>query len=232
MNSQVPVGNRQPVPEIFTTADVARCDAPVVTATVLRLQVADQQPLEHERQDHEQRIRQVRKSGLLPLFHGPEEIRAARHFGRAEVPAKKLLTTPGDRILDIRRARGRPQQQRRLIKGRFQQSRHGRLGHAASRLGLLGNRLQVADDLVVDGIEQQQIFALSDEVIAQLVFEQHIEHGQLAEGDRRGRTVTAGQVPGQPVLNNLPIDGNFAVATVDHGPDPLGQPFRTDRVGQ
>ena len=86
---QIPIRLHQAVPEVLAAADVARRDAAVVAPpSALRLQVGGEQPLEQERDDHEQGVRDAGGGALLPLLHIAEE--AADGARRALVPVEEL----------------------------------------------------------------------------------------------------------------------------------------------
>ncbi len=183
LDAQIAIRDRQPVPEVLATADRTRRDATVVTTPVLlRLQMQAEQAFEQERDDDEQRIRQVREAGLLPLLDRAEKIGAARRLGDAQKPAEKLAAQPFDHRVVRRPFRRAPFTAVRAACASVVSSslRDGALRQRPRGLGFFGDRIEVLDDLVVHRIEQQQVFAFGDEVVAQTVVDEHIEHGDVA----------------------------------------------------
>ena len=166
----------------FATTDCARRNAAVVAAPVLlRLQMHAEQAFEQERDDDEQRIRQMREAGLLPLFHRAEKVGAARRIGHAQEPAEELAAQPFDDGL-TRRGSGVAvdRHPRGLRERRVEQLRDRAFRQRPRRFRFFGDRVEMLDDLVVHRIEQQQVFAFGDEVVAQAVVDQNVEHGDVA----------------------------------------------------
>ena len=235
LDAQIAIRDRQTIPEVLAATDRARRDAAVVAAAVLlRLQMHAEQPLEQERDDDEQRIRQVRKAGLLPFFHRAEEVGAARRIGHAQEPAEKL-----------RRAVARPPLRRdavpalpltaiarRLRERRVQQLRDGAFRQRARRLRLFGDGVEMLDDLVVHRIEQQQVFALGDEVVAQCVVDQHVEHRHVARLRGGCRHFLAAEVRRIAVVEDLPVHRHVGAPLGEHRLDARRQQRIVDQIRQ
>ena len=171
---QVPIGLHQAVPEVLSPADASRRDAPVVAALIpLGLQMRREQPLEQERDDDEQRVRHVRGGVLLPLLHVAEEPRRARRLGDALMPIEKLRAEPPDTVFPVANALcGFGQSPFNEIPQRLLRQR-------ARGLGFLSDGIQVADDVVVDLVEQQQVFALLHEIRTQVLAQHDVDDGHF-----------------------------------------------------
>ena len=146
----------------------------------------------------------MRESPLFPLFHGAEEVAGPGIVRDAPVPVEKLaLETPGE-LFGCRV--GRCVESHALGRRRereVDQSRQGGLGQAARAARFFGDGVETCDGVIVDGVEQQEVLALRREVLAQIVFEQHVEHRPLTDlrlacrGDDERRI---------PVLEDHPVD--------------------------
>jgi hypothetical protein len=91
LDQQVAVSDVQAVPEIFTPTDVLRVDASLISlAVTFGLDEGVEQHVEQVGNHHEQRIRQMRKAGLLPLLHRAEEIGVAGQPHDPQIPVVEL----------------------------------------------------------------------------------------------------------------------------------------------
>ena len=121
----------------------------------------------------------MREAGLLPFLDLPEEVRILVRAQQALVPVKELLT---DALgVDVRPAEALCLSPCRRVKGAIQQLRQRFFRQRLLFLCLCRYRVEVAKDLVVNRIEQQQAFALSLEVLAQIVADQQIQNRQLIQ---------------------------------------------------
>ena len=176
-DEEIAVGLDQAVPEVLAATDVARRDATVVAlAFPFRLQIRPQESLEQERDDHEERIRDVREGTFLPLLHVAEEAVGTGHPGGARVPVEELGAEPLGVGIDRKILR-------RLGQRRVDEAAQGGPGQGAARLRLAGDQLQVGDDVVVDLVEQQVVLAFAREVRAQFLPQHHVDDGHV--GRRR-----------------------------------------------
>ena len=74
LDLQIVVRNRQTVPEVLPASDVARIDPAIVFLGQTRsAHEGRNQSLEHDGHHNEQRVRNVRETGLLPFLNGFEE---------------------------------------------------------------------------------------------------------------------------------------------------------------
>ena len=182
LHLQILVGHVQAVPEVLAPADALGGNAAVVgLASALGVHIGLQQVLEQVGHHHEQRLGQIGKAGALPLLNGAEE-GGGLHLGQIEhpqVPIQHLRPQPvGDAGRSfVGRIKGQgPGGQRGL-----QQLPDGAAGQQVGRLRLFGNAVQMGHDVVVGHVEQQQALAFLQEVLAQVIGDQHVEQGQLAE---------------------------------------------------
>ena len=169
---------------------------------------------------HEQRVRKVREARLLPLLHRAEEVGVLRQTHDPQVPVLELTAQPFGQLLGRRPLRHLAQSHAagRQIEGRVQQSRQRLARQRLVGLSLLGDAVEVGDDVVVHRVEQQQILALGDEVAPQVVGDQHVQHGHVAERHRRRLGARLRHVFTEPVQQHRAVDRDLGGACRQRSP--------------
>ena len=103
----------------------------------------------------------------------------------------------------------------RDLRQRFaDQVPNGLAGKRAGRLRFSCDGIQVGDDVVVDLIEKQQVFALEREVLAQVLFEHHVHHRHVGRCCA-GRPHRLREQRPETILDHPPIGDDCGRCAVD-----------------
>ena len=179
LDQQVLVGPIKPTPEILDS-NVPGADSPVVVPRAVDIVVAGHEVVEEERNETEERLRDGRKCGLLPVGHRLQQHPAAPVLDQPPEPPRKvgrerLLPPVTGRRRTCPRGGGQD-----LRNRRGHQAAHGLPGDLIGLHRLERHRLELGHEAVIHRVKENQETASLLERGSHIGVEQDVENIQVA----------------------------------------------------